>query len=346
MKKHLLISLISIISILYSCDNSDDPKPEEIAPTVTTSVISNITYSTASCGGEVTVEGSHDVTSRGVCWNTTSNPTIGDSNTEIGSGAGTFTSQIIELESNTTYYIRAYATSTAGTSYGNEVTFKTLGVNDIPGIVAYYPFNGNANDESYNDHNGTIEGATLSNDRYGNADNTYLFDGVDDYISLPSDFDIPNRTISLWFNTTTFPVFDYVTNPADSWNSIITCDHPNLTNTTINLCVSEIDGINKVWFTQVWNLPIGPNIVSATIEANKWYNIVLTFSSEAVSMYLDGALVGTHSPGLDVSIQGNPNMMIGTTRLANGRFFDGSIDDIRIYDRVLNDEEIQLFFNE
>lgn len=346
MKKHLLISIVCALGILYSCDNSDDPKPEEIAPTVTTSAVSNLTYSTASCGGEVTVQGSHDVISRGVCWSTSPNPTIADSNTEDGTGIGTFTSQIIELESNTTYFIRAYAKSAAGTSYGNEVTFKTLGVNDIPGVIAYYPFTGNANDESDNDYNGTVEGATLANDRNGNTNSTYLFDGVDDYISLPTDFDLPNKTISLWFNTNSFPVFDYVNNPSESWNSILTCNHPDLVNSMINLNVSNINGVDKVWFTQVWNSPIDPNTISATIDANKWYNVVLTFSSEAVSMFLDGSLVGTHAPGLDVAVNGNPNMMIGTTRIANGRYFDGSIDDIRIYDRVLNDVEIPLFFNE
>ena len=94
-------------------------------PTVTTYEVTDISYTTATCGVEVTSEGTHEVTARGVCWSTTTNPTIADHKTTDGTGTGTFTSSITGLEDNTTYYVRAYATNSQGTAYGAEKTFTT-----------------------------------------------------------------------------------------------------------------------------------------------------------------------------------------------------------------------------
>ncbi len=94
-------------------------------PTVTTIAVTSITHNSASGGGNVTDDGGSTVTARGVCWNTTGNPTISDEHTTDGSGTGTFTSTITGLTYNTSYYVRAYATNNACTSYGNQVSFDT-----------------------------------------------------------------------------------------------------------------------------------------------------------------------------------------------------------------------------
>ena len=95
-------------------------------PTVTTNEISNITRNTATGGGNVTSEGGIFVQSRGICWNTSSNPTIADPHAYGGNGTGTFTCNMTGLTPGTLYYVRAYATNSVGTSYGNEVTFTTI----------------------------------------------------------------------------------------------------------------------------------------------------------------------------------------------------------------------------
>jgi len=95
-------------------------------PTVTTTSISNITTTTATGGGNVTSDGGATVTARGVCWSTSQNPTIANSKTTDGSGTGSFVSSLTGLTPNTTYYVRAYATNSAGTAYGNQVSFTTL----------------------------------------------------------------------------------------------------------------------------------------------------------------------------------------------------------------------------
>jgi hypothetical protein len=99
------------------------------APTVTTTAVSLINTTTTTAGGNVTSEGSTPVAVRGVCWSTAANPTTSNSKTTDGSALGVFVSSITGLTSNTTYHIRAYATNSVGTSYGDDLTFKTL-VND------------------------------------------------------------------------------------------------------------------------------------------------------------------------------------------------------------------------
>ncbi len=96
-------------------------------PTVTTTAISAITTTTATSGGNVTADGGATVTARGVCWATTTNPVATGSHTTDASGTGTFTSAITGLTASTTYYVRAYATNSAGTAYGSNVTFTTTG---------------------------------------------------------------------------------------------------------------------------------------------------------------------------------------------------------------------------
>ncbi len=95
------------------------------SPSVTTGLVSNVAYTTATCGGDVTDEGSEPVTAKGVCWSTDQYPTIGDNKTNDGTGAGVFSSDITELSENTTYYVRAYATNSIETSYGEQKELNT-----------------------------------------------------------------------------------------------------------------------------------------------------------------------------------------------------------------------------
>ena len=94
-------------------------------PTVTTDNVTNITSTTAKCGGNVTNNGGYNVTDRGICWNTLGSPDLNDQHTTNGNGNGAFTSNMTNLTINTTYFVRAYATNSHGTSYGNEVSFAT-----------------------------------------------------------------------------------------------------------------------------------------------------------------------------------------------------------------------------
>ena len=94
-------------------------------PVVTTTAATSITPTTATAGGNVTSGGTSEVTARGVCWSASANPTIAGLHTTDGSGTGTFTSSLTGLSPGATYHIRAYATNTSGTAYGNDLTFTT-----------------------------------------------------------------------------------------------------------------------------------------------------------------------------------------------------------------------------
>jgi uncharacterized protein (TIGR02145 family) len=149
MKTKQKISIIPLIIMgifllfSYSCkDDDNSPAPTAQVPVLTTAVVSSITTTTAKSGGNISSAGVSAVTARGVCWSTAKNPTISNSKTTDGAGIGSFTSNISGLTDNTTYYLRAYATNSAGTGYGNSITFTTTGgsgnVNDIDGNV-YHP---------------------------------------------------------------------------------------------------------------------------------------------------------------------------------------------------------------
>ena len=99
--------------------------PAAIPPTVTTNTVSNISSSAATCCGNVTSNGGATVTARGICYSTSPNPTVSDNHTSNGGGTGSFSSRITGLMPNTTYYVRAYATNSAGTAYGENISFTT-----------------------------------------------------------------------------------------------------------------------------------------------------------------------------------------------------------------------------
>jgi pectin methylesterase-like acyl-CoA thioesterase len=96
-----------------------------VVPSVSTVTVSTILVKTAESGGNVTDWGGDTVKVRGICWNTTGTPTIEDSYTENGSGLGAFNSTMYPLSATTTYYVRAFATNSAGTGYGGELSFAT-----------------------------------------------------------------------------------------------------------------------------------------------------------------------------------------------------------------------------
>ncbi len=103
-----------------------------------TTQASSVTGTTASSGGNITSDGGASVTARGVCWSTTTNPTITDSKTADGTGTGAFSSSITGLTGGSQYYVRAYATNSAGTAYGTEISFTTSANLPIP-VLDFYP---------------------------------------------------------------------------------------------------------------------------------------------------------------------------------------------------------------
>jgi uncharacterized protein (TIGR02145 family) len=123
----IILFSTSFASIMESCKKTN-------LPIITTVVVSGISPTSAVSGGNVTNNGGEEVTARGVCCGTNPNPTTADKITTDGSGNGSFISNITGLSDGTTYYLRAYATNSGGTSYGEEFSFITS-MADIEGNV-------------------------------------------------------------------------------------------------------------------------------------------------------------------------------------------------------------------
>ncbi|MFM2290963.1 MAG: hypothetical protein RIS29_776 [Bacteroidota bacterium] len=113
------------ILLLSACGGGSTDTTVATLPTVTTTTVSNIAATTATAGGNVTADGDATVTTRGVCWSTSENPTTSSSKATSGSGTGSFSCSVADLSANTTYYLRAFATNSVGTSYGDQVSFTT-----------------------------------------------------------------------------------------------------------------------------------------------------------------------------------------------------------------------------
>jgi hypothetical protein len=127
MKKADWINLVIITAIILLFGTGCKKEEPPTIPVVSTTTVTNLTWSTAICGGNITSDGRSAVKVRGVCWSTNDMPFIQDSKTVDGSGTGTFTSSIGDLIGGTAYHVRAYATNSVGIAYGETVTFTTPG---------------------------------------------------------------------------------------------------------------------------------------------------------------------------------------------------------------------------
>jgi hypothetical protein len=118
-----MLGITGIIVITVFLNACKKEKPD--SPVVTTTAVTGISYTVAASGGEVTSDGGAPVIARGIYWGTTTEPSVENSKTIQDGGTGVFTSNITGLTPNTLYYVRAYATNSAGTGYGNELSFTT-----------------------------------------------------------------------------------------------------------------------------------------------------------------------------------------------------------------------------
>ncbi len=229
------------------------------------------------------------------------------------------------------------------------VSINITDVNEIPteGLVAYYPLNGNAIDESGNNHNGTLFGTTSTSDKMGDLDMAILFDGTNDYITLPQDFDYAERTISFWFNAVNIPEWNYDIDPDNSLRIIYTSDHPNIENGLTKMWVTKINGVPKLSFHNG-----GADVVldnSFTINEMEWYFAAITITTTSIKYYINGELLKTRKfPGNIHSTTDNGfyNSALGVGRLLNHRFFNGKIDDVRIYNIELSSNNILDIYKE
>lgn len=208
------------------------------------------------------------------------------------------------------------------------------------GLIGYYPFNGNVNDESGNINNGTImNGTLLIPDRFGNSNSAYYFDGIDDYINIPSDsFKTIEYSYSLWANVNTLPFSgeqSILLSIGDAFSpySDQTIALPNgyLSSRYGWSCASYYNNSSGHNFiTNVTNLP----------SINNWYHLVVTRNNNELKLYINGLMVGfTSTLGTNPYYGSTTNAIIGARNNLQYHFH-GSIDDIYIFNRALSESEV------
>lgn len=232
---------------------------------------------------------------------------------------------------------------------GGKATFPlsdikniTFEISQIPtnGLVAYYPFNGNANDESGNNNNGTVYGgALLTNDRKGNANRAFSFDGVNDYIHInnSSSLQSPNKeiTISAWVKP----------NSISSYGAYIICKN-SLNNLDPFQYRLEINTGSQILFGfKDSNTTYVDFYQSSTIKNNEWSFLTVTYNSSSLKFYLDGNLLGSQSFSGSI-FSDDKGLDIGRDAHGDSEWHSGLIDDIRIYNRALTEQEIQALYKE
>ena len=224
------------------------------------------------------------------------------------------------------------------------------------GLIAYYPFNGNANDESGNSNNGSVLGASLSGDRFGNENSAYTFNGIDDFI-------VTQNSIAFAKQTYTFSFWAKTENGAKNMSALSqNCDddcdkaYSLVINKFLNSAVEcEYGHMGSSPQSFGYAQPAHYGIVNTITSGNVWKNYVLVVGSEDnylynnFRFYVNGIQIDTNcNHNWDSWEYDFPNypMVIGkgNNSIIEG-FFDGQLDDIAVWDRALSFNEIKALYD-
>ncbi len=193
--------------------------------------------------------------------------------------------------------------------------------------IAHYKFDGNASD-AIGGHHGAAASLQFASGVSGNA---AMFNGVSSQVGVASGFDLREKTISVWFNSNL---------SSEGLRVIYALDNPDLSY-GMNIISVEQTGEDLVVLFNA-----SRELFSKSIEAGKWYHVALVTSNLEYRYYLNGAEVKSGSiPGFIASGNGTTDAMIGCSR-AFDRFFDGKLDEMKVYDRALSAGEIETLANE
>ena len=289
-----------------------------VIPSVTTDTLRDIFFSSATCGGFVVESGWTPVTARGVCWSTSHNPTVNDSHTTNGSGTGSFTSHIDSLYANTTYYVRAYATNSVGTAYGEERSFTTLptfycgidSVTDYDGNV--YPTVEIGQQCWMRENLRTTHYADGTEILVGNPNSTYPTIPIRRYLCSPGN------------NNANVPVYGLL------YNGYAACGTA-LTNFFQGVCP---DG---------WHLPSQNEYEQLTSYVGNQSQYVCGGSSIAKSLASPSGWIGTSSNTCSVKYCPDENNATGFTAVPAGANGNGLGDSCIIWSRSLEGFKLKSF---
>jgi hypothetical protein len=206
--------------------------------------------------------------------------------------------------------------------------------------LIWYPFSGNASDSSGNGKNGTVYGASLTTDRFGNPNSAYFFDGIDDYIDVPAaTLQNERYSYSLWVSPHSVP---YEGETA----RMLSIGGPG-GDQDVSLGNGYVV-ISKGWDGAGYNTDgtVSHYSVGSLPAINTWYHLTVTRNESAIKLYVNGKLAGigpTYST-LPYYGYGSVNAVLGS-RSTLAQYFHGTLDDISIYNRALSEEEVSELYN-
>jgi hypothetical protein len=217
---------------------------------------------------------------------------------------------------------------------------STLPTNLQNGLVGYWPFNGNANDVSGNGNNGTVNGAILTSDRFGNSNGAYSFDGVNNYISVQDSNTLHQNvfTISSWVNGDEY----------NGFKQILSKNIGTSNNESINLVINNNSGWNLT--AQIGGLGYYGTLIKSpnTISEQQWHHVVYVYNenNQSQKLFLDGSLVKNNTTTDLIQFDNKP-LTFGAQLEFNvlQYFFNGKLDDIGFWNRELNQQEISQIYN-
>jgi len=340
-----------------NCEKHIDPPNISELPKLTTAVITKIDTTTATGGGTV-ITSTQTVTNRGIIWSITPNPTVAlTTKTDDGGGLGTFTSSLINLKKNTTYYVRAYATSSVDTEYGLQVSFITkAGISPPPTTGTYYvsPTGNNSNNGSQSSPFATLAYACTKVKTVGNI--IHLNAGT--YIETSTSMLAVGVSIEGDSRTTTI-----IKSTVTSSNAFTILLSSNNSNTNGNQHISNIKLQSSTPYTAFAGIGVlnrgNVEIYNCDISNFNWYGIAF-HNGEQSTAYATGnkihdctitnssGYIGVYSSGdskgsVDVLSQDglliyNNNITVNRTDGLNGNCIDGVggfIKNVKIYNNTL-----------
>jgi hypothetical protein len=247
----------------------------------------------------------------------------------------------------------AFGTLSSRSSDGAPVRARII--HEVPGLVAYYPLDGNADDASGNGHDGDVYGATLLGDRNGAADQAYHIEDFG-YIALDANaFDgLNDFTVSFWV------LFESFNEGCDDYNTILSVASQRRDNELLIAYASDkscFDVFANQFFVGI-NTGFGPDPdlrpfdVNTVVKDGEWHSITVTRSGSTATLYIDGSKAGRSIRVPSNAIGASRNgAILGQEQDAVGTRFNidqnlsGRMDDVYVYNRALSESEVQTLYS-
>ena len=243
-----------------------------------------------------------------------------------GSNLGSVSSVLTNLEPNTTYYARLYAGNDDEIVFGEPVQFTTQAVQiSLPSYIpasgnkGYWPFNGNANDESGNQRHGVVYGPQLTADRFGNPASAYQFDTLLYITTSFNNLNSPSMTLASWARSSSAEPGQTIASTSEGYSGLF------FNSDQITATFSTGGGFQNGDY---------PN--SGCNDGN-WHHVAMSYNDTTIRIYLDGEMVVDGPISFDLLFGGTLDF---GRHNPFGRYFYGELDDIGLWDRALNPQEI------